>query len=155
MHERAVTALPAKVVPRRPTRKILEQVRAAVGRQVELSDASSSREILSLQRAVGNQVTNSVVRVQRNKKTAATVASQVKKNGGAAPTGYEGGRVFQNREGVLPAKDANNKPLQYWEYDVYPLSDRNRGAVRVVIDSNWKAWYTNDHYKTFTALTYT
>lgn len=111
--------------------------------------------VLGLQTTAGNAAVQRLVAVQRNKGKAAKVAEQVKANNGRAPSGYVGGRVFGNHEGRLPAKDGKGKALTYWEYDVFPYSEgRNRGAVRVVIDSNWVAWYTRDHYKTFSKLSY-
>lgn len=102
----------------------------------------------------GNQAVQRLV-VQRNKKKAAEVASQVKAANGAPPSGYEGGRVFGNHVGVLPSKDDKGNPITYWEYDVFPLlPGKNRGAVRVVIDSLWRDWYTRDHYRSFDKLAY-
>lgn len=109
----------------------------------------------SLQQTAGNGAVQRVVAVQRNKKKAAEVAATVKEKGGSPPAGYVGGRVFGNHEGRLPTKDGKGKALTYWEYDVFKyVEGKNRGAVRVVIDSNWVAWYTNDHYKTFSKLSY-
>ena len=61
--------------------------------------------------------------------------------------GYVGGRVFENREQRLPRG-------RYREYDVNPkVSGRNRGAERLVIERRTgKAYYTQDHYRTFTLL---
>ena len=62
---------------------------------------------------------------------------------GEAPDGYVGGRVFQNREGGLPAGG------DYREFDVDPHRG-GRNADRIVVDWNSrKAWYTGDHYQTF------
>lgn len=111
--------------------------------------------LLGQQSTAGNGAVQRLVSVQRNKAKAADVAAAVKANGGRAPSGYVGGRVFGNHEGVLPAKDGKGKSLTYWEYDVFPyVEGKNRGAVRVVIDSNWVAWYTRDHYKSFSKLSY-
>lgn len=61
--------------------------------------------------------------------------------------GYVGGRVFQNREKRLP-------PGRYREYDVNPkLRGRSRDAERIVIEQDTgNAYYTGDHYRTFTPL---
>jgi YD repeat-containing protein len=61
------------------------------------------------------------------------------------PRGYKGGRVFQNREGKLPACG------NYREYDIHPyVKGQNRGSERIVVDINTgRAWYTPDHYQTF------
>lgn len=119
-------------------------------------EAPLSRQgVLGMQATAGNGAVQRLVSVQRNKAKAAEVAGEVKANRGRAPSGYVGGRVFGNNEGVLPAKDGKGKALTYWEYDVYPhVQGKNRGAVRVVIDSNWTAWYTRDHYKSFSKLSY-
>ena len=65
---------------------------------------------------------------------------------GEAPPGYVGGRVFENREGRLPAG------ADYHEFDVDP-HDGQRDAERLIVEwSSKKAWYTGDHYRTFTPL---
>ena len=58
-----------------------------------------------------------------------------------------GGRTFSNRERRLPRGS-------YREYDVNPKkSGRNRGTERIVIEQRTgKAYYTRDHYETFTAM---
>jgi ribonuclease T1 len=67
-----------------------------------------------------------------------------------APTGYVGGRNFQNREGRLDKKDASGKKIFYQEWDVNPKTRGiNRGAERLITGSDNRAWYTNDHYKNF------
>ena len=69
---------------------------------------------------------------------------------GRAPEGYVGGREFQNRERRLPRSDTQGKPIKYQEWDVNPkIRGVNRGAERLVTGSNGKAYYTNDHYRTF------
>lgn len=66
---------------------------------------------------------------------------------GAPPSGYIGGREFQNRERRLPRG-------RYREYDVNPkIRGRSRDAERLVIEQRTgKAYYTGDHYRTFTPL---
>jgi ribonuclease T1 len=72
---------------------------------------------------------------------------------GEAPKGYVGGRIFQNRERHLPSKDAQNKKIKYQEWDVNPKKKgKNRGTERLITGSDDKAWYTNDHYATFTEV---
>ncbi|WP_243322379.1 ribonuclease domain-containing protein [Geothrix sp. SG200] len=76
----------------------------------------------------------------------------IRKHGYAAP-GYIGGRVFGNYEGVLPRYDARRKRIEYREWDVHPKAEgRNRGAERLVTGSDGRAWYTADHYRTFTEV---
>ncbi|MCC6141700.1 MAG: ribonuclease [Nitrospira sp.] len=66
---------------------------------------------------------------------------------GAPLPGYIGGRDFQNRERRLPRG-------RYREYDVNPkIRGRSRDAERLVIEQRTgKAYYTGDHYRTFTPL---
>ena len=74
----------------------------------------------------------------------------------APPAGYRGGGTFANdgRGGgqVLP-RTSNGTPITYREFDVHPhMPGVNRGAQRIVIGSNGRAYYTNDHYATFTEM---
>jgi len=71
----------------------------------------------------------------------------IQQHGGTALPGYIGGRVFQNRERRLP-------PGHYREYDVNPkIRGRSRDAERIVIEQNTgRAYYTGNHYRTFTPL---
>jgi ribonuclease T1 len=66
---------------------------------------------------------------------------------GKALPGYIGGGRFQNRERRLPRG-------HYREYDVNPkVRGRSRDAERIVIEQDTgKAYYTGDHYRTFTPL---
>ncbi len=68
------------------------------------------------------------------------------RNGDALP-GYVGGKTFQNRERRLPRG-------RYKEYDVNRrVRGRPRDAERLVIEQDTgKAYYTNDHYRTFVPL---
>ena len=76
----------------------------------------------------------------------------IRQHGYAAP-GYVGGRVFGNYEGALPRYDARRKRIQYREWDVHPMAEhRNRGAERLVTGSDGRAWYSDDHYRTFTEV---
>jgi guanyl-specific ribonuclease Sa len=89
--------------------------------------------------------------------SAIDVANYVGQNGGSPPTGYVGGRTFQNdgRGGgeVLPTTDSQGNPITYREYDVNPRTPGvNRGSERVVIGSDGRAYYTNNHYSTFTPI---
>lgn len=76
---------------------------------------------------------------------------------GHAPNGYVGGRRFNNdgRGGgqVLPKTDANGRAVNYREWDVHPRQPGvNRGAERVVTGSDGSAYYTTNHYQTFTQV---
>jgi ribonuclease T1 len=70
-----------------------------------------------------------------------------------AMEGYVGGRVFTNREKIVPQQDENGNSIQYQEWDVNPkVQGQNRGTERIVTGSDGRAWYTNDHYQTFTQI---
>ena len=66
---------------------------------------------------------------------------------GAPLPGYIGGNTFRNRERRLPHG-------RYREYDVNRKTPgRSRGAERLVIEQrSGKAYYTDDHYRTFIPL---
>lgn len=67
--------------------------------------------------------------------------------------GYEGGRNFGNFEKLLPQSDDKGRRIKYREWDVNPLRPGvNRGADRMVTGSDGAAYYTSDHYKTFTRI---
>lgn len=67
---------------------------------------------------------------------------------------YVGGRNFGNREKKLPITDQSGKRIQYQEWDVHPhKKEVNRGAERLVTSNTGKAYYTKDHYQTFTEIT--
>jgi guanyl-specific ribonuclease Sa len=71
----------------------------------------------------------------------------IQQHEGIALRGYIGGGAFQNREGRLPRG-------HYREYDVNPkIRGRSRDAERIVIEQDTgRAYYTGDHYRTFTPL---
>jgi ribonuclease T1 len=66
---------------------------------------------------------------------------------------YVGGRVFSNRENILPKRDDAGNKIEYQEWDVNPkIRGENRGAERLCTGSDGRSWYTDDHYKTFTQI---
>lgn len=74
-----------------------------------------------------------------------------------APPGQVGGRRFGNYgrggEQKLPETDAQGRRIAYQEWDIYPKRPgRSRGPERLVTGSDGRAWYTADHYCTFTEL---
>jgi RHS repeat-associated protein len=76
---------------------------------------------------------------------------------GKAPAGQQGGRDFMNdgRGGgqQLPKTDANGNPIKYQEWDVNAKQPGvNRGTERLVTGSDGSAYYTADHYQTFTQI---
>lgn len=68
------------------------------------------------------------------------------------PGTASGGQPFENAKRKLPTKDKDGKPITYREYDINPTPQHgaNRGEERMVIGSDGSAYYTNDHYTTFT-----
>ena len=67
--------------------------------------------------------------------------------------GTKGGVPFGNREGRLPATDSAGKAVKYQEWDVNPKKQgQSRDAERIVTGSDGSAWYTGDHYDTFTRM---
>jgi ribonuclease T1 len=72
---------------------------------------------------------------------------------GTAPAGVEGGRTFGNFEHRLPERDVSGRSIRYQEWDLWPkVRGHNRGAERLVTGSDGRAWYTGDHYRTFTEV---
>ena len=80
------------------------------------------------------------------KKAYALLEALQRRNGTPLP-GYVGGKAFRNRERRLPSG-------RYKEYDVNRrVPGRSRDAERLVIDQDTgKAYYTDDHYRTFLPL---
>lgn len=77
------------------------------------------------------------------------VLSQIEETG-EAPEGYVGGRKFKNLEGLLPKKNADDRKINYQEWDVNPKVDgKNRGKERLVTGDDRSAYFTNDHYQSF------
>jgi len=75
------------------------------------------------------------------------ILDEIKKRNGSPMKGYKGGREFYNKQNKLP------EGIRYKEYDVNPkISGQSRGTERLVIGDDGSAWYTNDHYETFTKI---
>jgi ribonuclease T1 len=66
------------------------------------------------------------------------------KAGGPFPYAQDG-RVFSNREKLLPAQSRG----YYREYTVRTPRVRDRGARRIVAGSGGEYYYTADHYRSF------
>lgn len=80
------------------------------------------------------------------------VLKYVRENG-VAIDGYVGGRRFGNYENLLPKKDKSGKRIDYQEWDVNPkIRGKNRGTERLITGSDGKAYYTNDHYRSFVVV---
>jgi len=74
----------------------------------------------------------------------------------SAPPGFQGGRYFGNYgskgEAKLPL-EANSLRISYLEWDVHRKRlFRSRGPERIITGSDGRAWYTADHYCTFTEM---
>ncbi|MGH8670376.1 MAG: ribonuclease domain-containing protein [Burkholderiales bacterium] len=69
---------------------------------------------------------------------------EIIKAGGPFPYKQDG-RVFSNREKLLPGKHRG----YYREYTVRTLDARDRGARRIVAGSGGEYYYTDDHYRSF------
>jgi len=67
--------------------------------------------------------------------------------------GTKGGDRFMNRDRDLPLTDSAGEKITYQEWDVNPKQrNRSRDAERIVTGSDGSAWYTGDHYETFTRM---
>ncbi|MFC9892291.1 ribonuclease domain-containing protein [Nocardia sp. NPDC127579] len=67
--------------------------------------------------------------------------------------GTKGGEQWMNRDNQLSRTDAAGGAITYQEWDVNPKQrNRSRDAERIVTGSDGTAWYTGDHYKTFTRM---
>ncbi|MEA5458611.1 ribonuclease domain-containing protein [Arcicella sp. LKC2W] len=93
--------------------------------------------------------TQTDIRTGNAPEKALKVLKYVRENG-VAIDGYVGGRKFGNYEGLLPKNDASGKRINYQEWDVNPkVNGKNRGTERLITGSDGKAYYTNDHYRSF------
>ena len=84
------------------------------------------------------------------------ILAHVRATGQALP-GYEGGRRFGNYasdgEQKLPVTDALGSRIHYREWDIHPrLTGQDRGPERLVTGSDGRAWFTANHYGTFTEV---
>ncbi|WP_327143871.1 ribonuclease domain-containing protein [Nocardia sp. NBC_01327] len=73
--------------------------------------------------------------------------------GSANSPGTHGGDTWMNRGGSLPAQDSSGKKISYQEWDVNPKKPgQGRDAQRIITGSDGSAYYTGDHYNTFTKM---
>ncbi len=73
--------------------------------------------------------------------------------GSANAPGTHGGDPWLNRGGQLPKSDPSGKTLSYQEWDVNPKRPgQSRDAQRIITDNVGGAYYTGDHYQTFTRM---
>ena len=67
--------------------------------------------------------------------------------------GTQGGRRFGNYEGELPTVGDDGRPAAYQEWDVNRKKPgRSRDAEHIVTGADGSAWYTADHYESFTRM---
>lgn len=67
--------------------------------------------------------------------------------------GTKGGITFRNSEGRLPAVGAGGGRVVYQEWDVNPKKNgQGRDAERIVTGNDGSAWFTLDHYETFSRI---
>ena len=77
------------------------------------------------------------------------ILSQIRANQDQPLNGYST-KPFMNREGILDLTDTNGNTITYIEHDVFPHNPPNsRGAERIILGSDGRAYYTGDHYQTF------
>lgn len=68
-------------------------------------------------------------------------------------SGTKGGGTWSNREGTLPSTDSAGRRIAYQEWDVnIKKPGQNRDAERIVTGNDRSAWYTGDHYVSFTRM---
>ncbi|WP_158604884.1 ribonuclease domain-containing protein [Anaerotruncus sp. 1XD42-93] len=85
-------------------------------------------------------------------KKAYDVLRQIRNNKGSPPKGYKGGRTYHNNP-TNPKAQKLPEGVSYKEYDVNPsVKGQNRGSERMVLGDDGSAWYTDDHYNTFTRM---
>jgi guanyl-specific ribonuclease Sa len=70
---------------------------------------------------------------------------QLIERGGPFPHPRDDGKVFGNREGLLPDQDRG----YYHEYTVETPGSDDRGARRLVTGAADEVYYTGDHYESF------
>jgi ribonuclease T1 len=113
-----------------------------------LADASSAATIEAPLAAMPDEAFRSQQALERRApEKAYALLEALKQRHGAPLPGYVGGRLFHNREHRLPMG-------HYKEYDVNRrVSGRSRDAERIVVEqTTGKAYYTDDHYRTFLPL---
>lgn len=113
-----------------------------------LTDAASAPTIEAPLRTIPEEASRSEQALKRGApEKAYALLEALKQRHGEPLPGYIGGRLFQNREHRLPMG-------RYKEYDVNRrVPGRSRDAERIVVEQNTgKAYYTDDHYRTFLPL---
>ncbi|WP_462188950.1 MULTISPECIES: ribonuclease domain-containing protein [unclassified Frankia] len=106
---------------------------------------STARAVVGAARAAPGAARAAVYRanLKRLPPQVNTVLNRVTSKGSPLP-GYKGGATYKNSNGALP------RGVSYREWDVY--NTKPRGAARIVTGSDGSAYYTSDHYRTFTRI---
>ena len=78
----------------------------------------------------------------------ATTTWRLIEAGGPFPYPREDGSVFDNREKLLPLKQAG----YYHEYTVPTPGSADRGPRRLITGDGTELYYTGDHYQMFAAV---
>lgn len=126
----------------------------ATPRTVALQARSSSRAPVGSAAAWGSALATKAagdVPIGPVAEKAHKVADRVAARGAPLP-GYKGGRAFENRgPGMKLPGSGPNGSITYREWDVNPYTKGvNRGSERLVMGSDGSAYYTTNHYDTFT-----
>jgi len=106
----------------------------------------------------GGRDTAPAVNVSTVNAPAAAIATLQKIDAGDWPAaanapGTKGGDIWRNQNRDLPTKDSAGRPISYQEWDVNPKKrGQSRDAERIITGSDGSAWYTGDHYRTFTRM---
>ncbi|MBD3779994.1 MAG: ribonuclease, partial [Micrococcales bacterium] len=83
-----------------------------------------------------------------------TTFGRVQTKGSPLP-GFKGGSSYRNTgqagSQALPRSTGGGDPITYREWDINPnVKGVDRGPERIVTGSDGSAYYTNDHYGSFT-----
>lgn len=104
------------------------------------------KQQLAAEEAAGSQINAKNINVPQK----ATDILKYIQEKNSPPPYYKGGSVYKNS----PPAEELPEGGAFYEYDVNPkVFGQPRGPERIIIDTNTgKAWYTDDHYETFTPL---
>ncbi|WP_433801523.1 ribonuclease domain-containing protein [Actinomycetospora sp. CA-084318] len=109
--------------------------------------APAAGTVTSVASAVPGSDSGLPVRALSSLPSQTTDTVRLVQRGGPFPYRQDG-VVFQNREGVLPARAAG----YYHEYTVVTPGSSDRGARRIVTGSQGEYYYTGDHYESFVVV---
>jgi len=108
--------------------------------------------------AVGQAVSIPVIKVRDLARNVRESFHRYRQNGwrgniqGQTP-GTKAGGTFQNRDGLLPTRDASGRTITYREFDVNNrIAGMSRDAQRFVVGSDGSVFFTADHYRSFVRI---